>query len=525
MLRTFGAATIGILLFLGVLAFTGAAVFAQTGQGILTGSITDPTGAIIAGVQIKVTNQNTNFVYTAVTTQEGIYRVPYLNVGTYEVTYQAPGFKRLTRRDIPIRSSETLGLDVTMEVGNVVETVEVTGRAQLLETETASTGHLVSGRELTTLPTPQMKIESMLWYVSGVTSQSGNGHAAGGRSRAFQFNADGVSGNVPGEGTVATARQLTTVEHDMEEVKILTTALPAEYGHSGGGIMNIAYKSGTNQFHGLAEERYVSKPMIHRYWQDPVVVSGVFAFHLMSASISGPIRRNKTFFLSGWQRHHERSGNNQNADVPSPAMLNGDFSFPGGSVVPDRIYEPDSLVLLPNGSYSRTQFPGNQIPRSRFDPAAVKFLALNPFRGEDNRYNQTFFDTTGPHQNLSVDTNKNSYRSGLDEKIDHSFSDKHKLFGRYSNARHRSMSGTWQMQLANRDLDYIAAPIPVDYRQVVVSDSFVVNPATINEVRLGWSRRKSTRLPESLGQNWTAKFGIPNVGPETMPIFQTSSGG
>jgi hypothetical protein len=205
MLRTCGAATIGFLLFLGVLTFAGAGVFAQTGQGILTGSITDPTGAIIAGVQVKVTNQNTNFVYTAVTTQEGIYRVPYLNVGTYEVTYQAPGFKRLTRRDIPIHSSETLGLDVTMEVGNVVETVEVTGRAQLLETETASTGHLVSGQELTTLPTPQMKIESMLWYVSGVTSQSGNGHAAGGRSRAFQFNADGVSGNVIRDGALSPA--------------------------------------------------------------------------------------------------------------------------------------------------------------------------------------------------------------------------------------------------------------------------------------------------------------------------------
>ena len=113
MLRPFVAATTGMLLFLGVLAFTGAAAFAQTGQGILTGSITDPTGAIIAGVQVKVRNQNTNFVYTAVTTQEGIYRVPYLNVGTYEVTYQAPGFKTLTRRDVPIRSSETLGLDVT----------------------------------------------------------------------------------------------------------------------------------------------------------------------------------------------------------------------------------------------------------------------------------------------------------------------------------------------------------------------------------------------------------------------------
>jgi outer membrane receptor protein involved in Fe transport len=206
-------------------------------------------------------------------------------------------------------------------------------------------------------------------------------------------------------------------------------------------------------------------------------------------------------------------------------MLNGDFSFPQAGVAPDRIYDPDSLVQLPNGSYSRAQFPNNQIPRSRFDPAAVKFLGLNPFRGEDNRYSQTFYDSTGPRQNLSVDTNKNSYRSGFDEKIDHSFSDRHKIFGRYSNARHRSMSGTWQMQLANRDLDYIAAPIPIDQRQVAVSDSFVIDPTTINEVRLGWNRRKSTRLPDSLGQNWAAKFGIPNVGPETMPIFQTSSAG
>ena len=189
----------------------------------------------------------------------------------------------------------------------------------------------------------------------GRTSQSGNGHAAGGRSRAFQFTTDGVSGTNPGEGVVGTGRQVTTVEHDMEEVKVLTTVLPAEFGHSGGGIVNIAYKGGTNQLHGLAEERYVSKSMIHRYWQDPTVVSGTFAFHLMSANISGPIKKNKTFFLSGWQRHHERSGNNQYADVPSPAMLNGDFSFPQSPVAADRIYDPDSLVQLPNGSYSRTQ--------------------------------------------------------------------------------------------------------------------------------------------------------------------------
>src|SRR5437762_13937793 len=110
--------------------------------------------------------------------------------------------------------------------------------------------------------------------------------------------------------------------------------------------------------------------MIHRYWQDPTVVSGTFAFHLMSASISGPIKTNKTFFLTGRQRHHERSGNNQYADVPSPAMLNGDFSRPQASVAPDKIYHPDSVVIFLNVSYSPTQFANTQARRTRFEPAA-----------------------------------------------------------------------------------------------------------------------------------------------------------
>src|SRR5262245_38933292 len=376
MVRLIGRVSLSLFLVWGALLLSGAPVYAQTGQGTLTGSVTDSSGAVIPAVAVVIKNEKTGFTYNAVTNEQGIYRVPYLNAGMYEITYEATGFRRLVRNGVQIRSTETLGLDITLEVGNVVESVEVSAGAQLLETETSTTGHLVSGTELTTLPTPQMKIESMMWYVSGVTSQSGNGHTAGGRSRAFQMTTDGVSAVTPGEGTVATARNITTVEHNMEEIKVLTTALPAEYGHSGGGIMNIAFKGGTNQFHGLAEERYVSKAMIHRAWSEPTVPGGTFAFHLMSATISGPIKRNKTFFMTGWQRHHERSGNNENLDVPSPAMLAGDFSFPQSSVAADRIYDPFSLTQLPNGSYTRTQFPNNQIPRTLFDPAALKFLGF-----------------------------------------------------------------------------------------------------------------------------------------------------
>ena len=333
--------------FLGLLA---PSAVAQTGQGTLVGQVNDTSGAIIAGVAVRTTNKETGFVYSAFTNAEGLYRTPYLNPGSYDISFEAQGFKKLLRTDIQVRSTETARLDVVLEVGSVVESIEISARAALLETETSSTGHLVTGEQLVKLPTPQMKVESMLWYVPGVTGQAGSGHAAGGRSRAFVIANDGVSAMNPGTGSIGTGNNLSSVQHNMEEIKVLTTTLPAEYGHSGGGVMSITFKSGTNQLHGLAEERYMAQPMIHRNWQDANKPNNIFGFHLMSANISGPVvipklydGRNKTFFLWGFQRHHEKASENNDVDVPSPAMLAGDFSFGG---IGDPIYDPASLVRL-----------------------------------------------------------------------------------------------------------------------------------------------------------------------------------
>ncbi|MEX2301702.1 MAG: carboxypeptidase-like regulatory domain-containing protein [Bryobacterales bacterium] len=395
-----------------------AVALGQTGQGTLTGTVTDPTGAIIPGVSIAINNENTGFNYAAQTNEQGLYRVPYLNAGVYTVTFEASGFKRIVHPKIQIRSTETLQVNVALEVGDVVESVEVSANATLLETETSSTGHLMTGEQLVMLPTPQMKIESMLFYVAGVNNQRSAAHSAGGRTRAFQLTNDGVVGTTPGTGTLGTGRNMSTSQHTMEEVKVLTTVLPAEYGHSGGGVMSVSYKSGANALHGVLEERYVSKQMIHRNWEDASVPAGKFGFHLMSAGINGPIKRNKTFFLWGFQRHHEKASENNDRTVPSPEMLNGDFSFPQSARV-DPIYDPDSLVRLDDGTYSRTQFQNNMIPQSRFDPVARNFLALNPFTAPNDRNMQTFHNTQGPQNNLSADTIYRSYRTSFDTKIDH----------------------------------------------------------------------------------------------------------
>jgi hypothetical protein len=501
----------------------GATLSAQTGQGIITGLVTDKSGAAVPNVNIRLTARDSAFTYSSVSNNEGLYRAPYLNPDFYEITFEAQGFKRMVRSGVQVRSTETTRLDIELVVGSVVEQVEVAANASLVETETSMTGHLVTGTELIKLPTPQMKVESMLWYVPGVTSQSGAGHAVGGRSRAFVMANDGVSGMTPGTGSVGTGRNMSTSQHAMEEIKILTTALPAEYGHSGGGLMNITYKSGGNQLHGLAEERYMARHFIHRNFQDAQLPTNNFGFHLMSAQISGPISipklyngRNRTFFMWAFQRHHEKASENANTNVPSPAMLAGDFSFNG---LGQPVFDPASLTRDAAGNYSRTQFPGNRIPMSRVDPVYSKFMSLNPFEVENNRFNQAFMTATGPRDNRSADTVFRSYRTSFDQKIDHSFSDRHKIFGRWSYFRHRSFNGRWQIGAANRAFDFNAVPIPINHNQFVFSDTFTISPVMVNEIRLGFNRRFAPRSPSTDGQDWARQLGIPNVSAATFPTF------
>ncbi len=503
----------------------------QTGQGTIVGLVTDTTSAVITGVAVTAKNPETGFTYAAQTNEEGLYRILYVNPGVYEMTFEAQGFKKLVRGSIRVRSTETARADARLEVGAVLESVEVKADAPLLEVETSTAGHLITGEILNKLSSPQLNIYSIPWLFPGVTSQSGWGHAAGQRSRAFNVDMDGVPSVEPVRGQLDSGnRAITPVEDLIGEVKILTTVLPAEYGHTGSGIMNINYRSGTNQLHGLAKERYMSKSMLHRNWQDPVVpTNNPLGYHMMTATISGPVvlpkiynGRNKTFFLAGFQRHHEKTSENNDRDVPSPAMYGGDFSFGG---IGDPIYDPATLVRLPNGSYSRSVVPGNRIPQNRFDPAVQRFLGFSPWKGEINRNNQAFLNRTGPHNNLSADTKAHYYLTSFDEKLDHSFSDKHKIFGRYSNYRRRGAgNGRWQIQV-DPIFDYNVTDIPSNQRQVAISDSLVINPATINEIRVAVNRRKFTRLPASLNEGWAGKIGIPNVGPETMPSFLTAGGG
>src|SRR6185369_15290334 len=180
-----------LLVRLSVWSVLVSSAFAQTGQGIIVGLVTDSTSAVVTGASVTARNPETGFTYTALTNEEGLYRILYVNPGAYEIAYEARGFNKVIRRNILVRSTETARVDLMLEVGGVVESVDVKAVSPLLESETSMVGHLVTGETINKLPAPQQNTQTVLFYMPGVTSQGGIGHVAGQRSRSFVATMDG----------------------------------------------------------------------------------------------------------------------------------------------------------------------------------------------------------------------------------------------------------------------------------------------------------------------------------------------
>jgi len=509
-----------LFLLLAAVAVTNAQT---TGTATLVGNLTDATGAIIAGAKITVINVDTSFTSTTVTNAEGYYYVPYLNPGTYQLTIEAAGFKRYVRDGVLLRTNEQPRIDVQLEVGSVTESIQVTGAPPLLETETAVAGGILGVDTIVKIPVLQKLVFRLTMYLPGTQVVNGL-HAIGQRERAMGYALDGLSGKEPVRGPVGSTNQVVTSTTDaLQEVKLYTTGVPAEFGGGGGGLLSAVFRSGTNQLHGSMEDRYTNGRLMHRNYFDVDRFTAPFTYHEITGVVAGPVRipklyngRDKTFFLFGFARHHEEGGESILRDVPSADMLAGDFSF-GGRGFP--LYDP-LTTQLEGSTWVRDALPNNRVPSSRFDPVTRNFLSHNPFTAPNAA---GFLDRNGPHENLAASTHYLSFRTRFDVKIDHQFNSNHRIFGRYSQSHHRAFSDRWALEIDWRLIDPNTVPIPIDQENVIVSDVYTINPTTINEVRLGMNRRHLTRLPEANGQDWAKQLGIPNAAPDTFPGFNITT--
>jgi len=339
------------------------------------------------------------------------------------------------------------------------------------------------------------------------------------------YTVDGINGKEPGIGNVGgTNEQISTTQDAFEEVKIHTTGIPAEYGHAAGGLMSIVFKSGTNKLHFSAEDRQIGKTMIHRQYLEQLPRTNPFTYHETTFLSSGPLNipklyrgNDKTFWLVGWEQHFENAGTSSaRTNVPTDAMYNGDFSFAGQTNPrPLPIYNP--LSTRQEGStWVRDPFPGNIIPKSLFDPAVQKFLALKPFSAP----NQAGIPGAQfPTENLVANQEKQIRRIRWDGKIDHQFTANHRMYGRYSQAHHRAWKGDHQAQFALLDIDPNAQFAPVEHYNGVLSDMLILSPSLSNEFRFGFNRRERYETALTAGGDWGNKLGIPRTDGSTFPNF------
>lgn len=515
-------------------ALCAAVVLAQIGTSTITGRVTDSTGAVIPAVQVTVVHPATNFTYNAVTNVEGIFRVPSLQPGFYRLTFEAEGFKKGIRENVELRTGDTLAVDMSLEVGSLTESIEVTGETPLLETETSATGTVVSGTVLYDMPLYQRYINSTLNIVPGMTTGGyayggslGSYHVAGQRSGAIGIFEDGVNGNDQQGGT----ETIKPVQNAVAEVKVLTTVPPAEYGHSAGGVISVVKKSGTNELHGMGSFYGRTARMQHRLFFDRERASqpregrpnGLPTFFMQpDANIGGPIvipkvydGRNKSFFFFGYQRLHEKKVAQVDATTPTAAMKAGDFNFPVATF--NQIFDPASTQRRADGTWARDPFANNMIPQSRFDPVARKVLEFDPWV-TPNRPGT--FNALGPNGNYLADEFALVFFDDYNVRLDHQFNPSFKIYTSYTENRSSGYGRPINIRMDRPEFDHQQGNLsPFHQRNISAGKTWIVSPTLINDARVGYYRRVNTTSVPSFQGNWAQTLGIPNVGPELMPAF------
>lgn len=501
-----------------------SSALAQTGGGAtLVGTVKDSTGALVSGAKVTVVNTATAFVTELTTSAEGAYYVPYLAPGEYRMKISASGFKEFVREGITLRSAEVPRIDVTMEVGSVSDSVTVSGETTLLNTENVVSSYVIGSKALVETPGVMKRTVYLLQYMPGVVGVVGQAgfHIQGQAQNDIGFSMDGISAKSPYTGTVNQVDGVIQGSTDaMEEVKVLTTGTSAEYGHSAGGSMKMVYKSGTNQLHVTFEDRYLNGKWVHRNYitQNPLPSQAPWSYQTFDLVAHGPViipklydGRNKTFWLSDYAINHERTINYRVTTVPTPEMLNGDFSFkeaPGGGLP---IYNPFSTRQV-GTTWTRDPLPNNIVPKSLMDPVALKFIGLGIWLPPNQVGSPA---RTGPNGNLQrAESCRCLNRDRWDEKIDHQFNSNHKIFFRYSHGHHRGQNGD---NFAKPEFNASREINPTDDINGVISYTSILSRRLFNEFRLGYNRRASSNpdRPESAKD----AISIPGVTPETFPYF------
>jgi hypothetical protein len=494
-----------------LLGLTCAISLAQVERATIVGSITDRSGAAMAGVDVVVTNEATN-TQTRITTDEtGTYRAVNLIPGSYTVTATRSGFRPVTYRNFVLQVTQVARLDIALDVGAVEQAIEVTGALPLLQTESSAVGQVISSQAVEALPLNGRNFVQLAILAPGVTGldyaqpntinsgrrpdelrPGGTAIAANGaRSTSNQVLIDGIDNTEMISQTFVVRPPV----EGIQEFKVITNNAGAEYGRSAGSVVVITSKSGSNEFHGTLFEFLRNEALDARnFFANPAFAQPKFKLNQFGASLGGPIIRNRTFFFVNYEGYREVFGDTQVVTVPTPAMKAGNFA----GVVPNGIYDP--LTTRPNpagGAAIRDRFPGDVIPASRWDRIGSGLARLWPDP-----------QTSGLVNNFVANPTKRSSMHRADGRIDHQLSQRDTLFARFSiDKGFIVMPDTFDKNIGGNEASF-AGDLNPDGRNGVVAWTRSITPATVGDFRYGYTSYDSALLPTTL----------------TNPIWQTIPG-
>ena len=376
-------------------------VLGQSPQGTITGTVSDAQGGRVPDATVTAVQVGTNQRFTAVSSSDGVYAIPSLPVGDYEVRVTASGFSTYKQSGVVLEVGQRLRLDIALQVGDVTNTVTITTEISRVQTEASSLGTTVERERIQNLPLNGRHVFNLVKLIPGVQPRfkGSDGFAEvdnqsfsqisfnGGSVYSNQIFLDGGANTVPVHNEISVVPMVDTVE----EFKVQTNSLAAEFGQTSGGVVSVVTRSGTNQFHGSLYEFFRNDALDARNAflteRDPITgrTKPILRYNQYGGTVGGPVflprfgeggpavykGRDKTFFFAGYERWNFRTANINRATVPTLLERNGDFSNTrDGQGRLFTIYDPATTRANPNGSgFVRDPFPGNIIPRNRMDPA------------------------------------------------------------------------------------------------------------------------------------------------------------
>ena len=426
-----------------------SSIVAQSNTGNIVGTIKGADGAVVPNVAITIIHQQTNRQLIVMSNGVGYYVSPPLAVGDYQVEAKLAGFKTAVQSGITLQIQQSAVVDFTLQVGALTDQVTITTETPVLETTSTTLGKVVDNRRILELPLNSRNVYSLIFLTPGVTGSIGNNYNSlsyslnGARPSMMDTVIDGVTASFPTVNGFTGISIFPSVDA-IQEFKVLGATYPAEFGRSLGSVLNVVFKSGTNQLHGSAYEFLRNSVFDSNNWFENRAGRklGSFKRSQFGGHATGPIIKNKTFFMGSYEGLRSRSFATSIFNVPTAEQRAGDFSKTfnqAGTLI--ALYNPFStvgtarqrfqcdangaaLAPLANGTQPAGT-PCNKIPTALMDPVALnalKYFPLSNQAGDTNTFANNYAASG------STQTNLNNY----DFRVDHRFSETKSFFLRYS---------------------------------------------------------------------------------------------